>query len=864
LIGLFFAVLNFERQAEMIGRIMINNTVQVRIITIVSIILLFFTAGLLYMKTSFDAHINQIIEGEAAHQSRVLNRVIEFQKASLNSYVFDYTYWDDMVTIVEKRNTDLAALNIDPSMQSYNIQAVWVYDTSFSPIYFTNQDSGYLISKDINSCFNLRKVVTDTTFKHFYYAFEHVLIEFSIAPIQPSIDLTRIMPARGYFIAARFWDTSYLDQLSRITDSYIKTNNSTHKGSAFLFEKQSGSIIIDIPLCSWNGDTISFLESTDQKDFIRYFVRSANSLFILAVIAIIFIFGVVTILITSWFGRPLSRISKSLKDQDTILIDKLRNENNEFGRIAAMLSESFKQKMALQDEIIMRISVEDALKESEAKLRSIIETSPVIFWSMSIDFSNIYFVSHAAETMTGYGFSEIEAAFKKWMKAILTPETYTQFQGHLSELLSTKKSCGFECQFTHKNGSVRNASIILTPAINKNNEVYRIDGLAIDITERVALINKILQSEKMASVGLLAAGVAHEFNNLLCAIRGNIELLNGHCLLCNSCNENIKDATNACDRTGTLVESLLSFSRSDTEGQSDVDISHIIKSTIKLIEKEITRSGIDLIIDLKEIPIIRGIPGQIQQVIFNIMRNAIQAVSHNGQISIVAFHDDKNIFVQITDRGPGIEPQNIEKIFDPFFSTKGAWGKDKIPGTGLGLSISRNIIRNHQGDITVKSSVEKGTAFTISLPITIPHSLNAQTESSINGTAILLYEFDLLQANKFNEIIASAGGKTTISIWSDEAADLLSQNHYDCIIIDLGNPAMGDMVKLFDLLSAKYPNLPILIFGEIVIKYQYMEYIKIAKTILTKPILPATLIEAIQDCRNPNRTDVIPPAKINS
>jgi PAS domain S-box-containing protein len=844
----------------MIGGAMIKNTVQMRIIIIVSIILMFFTAGLIYMKVSFDAHINQIIKGEAYHQMRVLDRVIELQNSSINSYVFDYTYWDDMVAIAEKRNTDLAALNINPSMESFNVQAVWVYDTSFNFIYYAGKDSVHSISKDISSYFNLREVVCDTAFRHFYHVFKDVLIEFSIAPIQPSIDLARVMPARGYYIAARFWDTRYLDQLSQMTDSYIKTNTNPRDGSAFRFDKQSGSIIIEIPLCSWNGDTTSFLESTDQKDFIRYFVRSANSLFILAVITIIFIFGVVTLLITGWFGRPLSRISKSLMDQDTILIDKLRHENNEFGRISAMLFESFKQKAALQGEINIRINVENALKESEAKLRSIIETSPVIFWSMSTDFHKVYFISHAAEIMTGYNYDEIKMGFENRMKVLFTPDTYIQFQGHLSELLSTKRSCGFECPYKHKNGSDKIASIILTPALDENGEVYRIDGLAIDITERMALINTILQSEKMASIGLLAAGVAHEFNNLLCAIRGNIELLNGHCLLCNSCSENIMDATNACDRAGTLVESLLSFSRSDTQGQSDVDINHIIQSTIKLTEKEIVRSGIKLFTDLKYIPIIKGVPGQIQQVIFNIIRNAIQAVDHDGQISIIAYHDDMNIYIQIGDSGPGIKSQNIEKIFDPFFSTKGAWGKDKIPGTGLGLSISRNIIKSHQGDLTVSSSTEAGTVFTISLPITIPIKASKQVASNIDNTDILLFEFDSQEAMNFKEIITKAGGNSALSIWSDDAAELLSHKHYDCVIIDLNNPAMGDMVRLFDLLSANHPQLPIIIVGEKVVKYQYMEYTKTAKVILSKPISPAALIKAIQDCLNQNRSAVILPS----
>jgi PAS domain S-box-containing protein len=832
---------------------MIKNTVQVRIIIIISTILLFFTAAIVYMKISFNAHINQIISGEASHQLKVLTRILDIQKSSIDNYIFDYTYWDEMVEIVEKRDYNAAKLNIDPSMESYNVQAVWVYDSSLNLVYFAGDDSCNSNLGILNNYFNLHDVIQDTTFRHFFHYYDCGLLEFSMAPIQPSADLTRQTPARGYYIAARLWDKNYLQQLSGMTDSYMEINTDSCCALSYKFEKQTGSIIINFPICSWDGDTICYLESTDHKDFISYFVRSANSLFIMAAIAILFIFGVVTFLISNWFGKPLTRISKSLKEQNTFYIDSLKVENNEFGGIATMLIQSFEQKAALEAEVAMRTAAESALRESEEKLRSIIETSPVIFWSMSTDANKIYYLSRAIEVMTGYNISEIGTAYDKWAELILNSECISIFQSNLSELHAKKESVGFECEFRHQSGRNKIASVILTPALNDKGEISRIDGLAIDVTERVELVNKIMQSEKMAAVGLLAAGVAHEFNNMLCAIRGNIELLSGRCPICGSCEENIKDATHACDRASSLVDSLLSYSRADNQGQGNVDINHIIKSTIKLTEKEIERAKIELHLNLDDIPMVRGIPGQIQQVLFNIIRNAIQAIDHDGKISINSYSDNHNIYIQIIDNGAGIDPRDLPRIFDPFFSTKGAWGKNKSSGTGLGLSISRNIIRNHHGDISASVSENNGTIFTIHLPITEPVAITSQGSTKISGAKVLLYEFDLLQANNFNEIITSAGGTTSIAAWSDEAIDLITKNPHNCVIIDLSNPAMGDMVRLFDFLSSNMPKMQVIIISEKAIKYQFMEYTKTAKAILTKPIAPTDFVKAIQGCQTSNQ-----------
>ncbi|WP_342806426.1 ATP-binding protein [Alteromonas sp. M12] len=261
---------------------------------------------------------------------------------------------------------------------------------------------------------------------------------------------------------------------------------------------------------------------------------------------------------------------------------------------------------------------------------------------------------------------------------------------------------------------------------------------------------QLTQSAKMASIGQLAAGVAHEINNPIGFVKSNlssleqyidvyrqistqvatvfandtsqsvepskqklIDIVNNEDL--DFINEDAKDilseSVDGLDRITNIVKDLKQFSRADTEEKSWLDINDCIETTLKMVGNEL-KYHCEIHKDLGELPKIKMNFGKISQVLTNLLINAGQAIGEKGQITISTKVQNQDVVISVKDNGSGIAPDNLSKLFDPFFTTK-----DVGKGTGLGLSISYGIIQEHGGDISVTSKLNKGSCFTVTLPI---------------------------------------------------------------------------------------------------------------------------------------------------
>ncbi len=259
--------------------------------------------------------------------------------------------------------------------------------------------------------------------------------------------------------------------------------------------------------------------------------------------------------------------------------------------------------------------------------------------------------------------------------------------------------------------------------------------------------NQLLQSEKMASIGQLAAGVAHEINNPVGFIKSNFGSLQSYSqdfkqaiekyqalfkqmdnqdlikqaqaindeyeidFIIEDIDSLISESSEGINRVEEIVKSLKHFSRVDSNEWEEASVNEGIESTLKVVAHELKYVA-TIEKDYGELSNIQCLPMQVNQVIMNLLINASQAIKEDGKIGIVTKQEGDYVFVKITDNGQGIEEKNLIKIFDPFFTTKPIG-----EGTGLGLSLSFNIIQKHKGEMTVDSEVGKGTTFTIKLPI---------------------------------------------------------------------------------------------------------------------------------------------------
>jgi two-component system sensor histidine kinase PilS (NtrC family) len=230
-----------------------------------------------------------------------------------------------------------------------------------------------------------------------------------------------------------------------------------------------------------------------------------------------------------------------------------------------------------------------------------------------------------------------------------------------------------------------------------------------DLTEVKELEDRLRTSEKMALLGQLAAGLAHEIRNPLSAISGAIEILGGEVKPSGENLRLLRVATQEVERLNLLVEDFLLLTTQTQRFTTLVDIGEIIHETVELFSRTMRRSEIEVVMDVQKGIYIQADSYKLKQVVWNLLLNAMQAMPNGGKIVIESYLEHDNIVIKISDNGCGIDKEIIPRIFEPFFTTKEI-------GTGLGLAIVQKVIEGYNGKIDVTSSKGKGTTFVITLP----------------------------------------------------------------------------------------------------------------------------------------------------
>ena len=281
----------------------------------------------------------------------------------------------------------------------------------------------------------------------------------------------------------------------------------------------------------------------------------------------------------------------------------------------------------------------------------------------------------------------------------------------------------YKFRLTTRAGEQRTANIAIAPLLSRDFiSVGRII-LVDDITERVSLETQLAQADKLSSIGLLAAGVAHEINTPLAVISSYAQMLSKQLKGDARLGPVLDKITQQSFRAAEIANGLLNFSRTSTTEFRDTDLNLVIRDTLSLLDHQFKTAQIIVDLQLTEqLPPILGNPGKLQQVFLNLLLNAKEAMPGGGHLRVatqVAMPDGHDHYVAalVCDSGSGIEPENLKRIYDPFFTTKTTAKPGDRRGTGLGLSVSYGIIQEHAGKIHVESAIGAGTTFQLEFPL---------------------------------------------------------------------------------------------------------------------------------------------------
>ena len=443
---------------------------------------------------------------------------------------------------------------------------------------------------------------------------------------------------------------------------------------------------------------------------------------------------------------------------------------------------------------------ENALRESEERYHNLLEFANAGIIASEND--KIIQVNRKAEEIYGYSKDELLGH----SPSILTPEKYRKSHREILQRIvtsGTPEKMIFEEEGLKKDGSLLPVEISFTLTLKEKNLIIAVIR---DITERKEMEHRLLQSEKLRSLGELAGGVAHDFNNVLAAILGRVQLVRMQMGPAPEVKERRKTTSDlkksleiiekaALDGAET-IRRIQEFSRrrDDDKYFTEVDPNKVIDDALEFTKvrwkDEVQTTGTTICIrkEFSPLPTIAGSAPELREVITNLINNAIDAMPHGGTINIRTLMDNGQVVIKLRDTGIGIPSAIADRIFDPFFTTKGP------QSTGLGLSVSYGIINRHGGTVKLESVEGKGSTFTIQLPL-VEQKIKDENVTprylKIKRARILVIEDEDDVRELLEDILMSAGHEVVTASHGTQGITLFRECRFDMVFTDLGMPGIS-------------------------------------------------------------------------
>ena len=468
-------------------------------------------------------------------------------------------------------------------------------------------------------------------------------------------------------------------------------------------------------------------------------------------------------------------------------------------------------------DITERKQSREALEKSEERYHNLIE-----FANVGIIVSEKNTITHinrnAAEI---YGYSQGELIGQS--PSVLVPKKYREEH---RQLLKNHSGNAQEIKMIHEEEGMRKDGTTFPLEVSfalTNPQENTVIAVMRDITNRKEMEYKLLQSEKLKSLGELAGGVAHDFNNVLAAILGRVQLLKMQFNPPDGIQEQRKSMINLIKSLGVIekasfdgaetVRRIQEFARkrADDKDFAQIEINELLENSLEFTRmkwKDQTESKgitIDIQREFSQLAPTLGSASELREVFTNIINNAIDAMPEGGTLKITTCKEDDLIVINIADTGVGIPEGVVDRIFDPFYTTKG------VRSTGLGMSISYGIINRHKGTIGVESKENQGTTFTIKLPVIEECSSTKEKTKAMplaeRKARILIVEDEEEVRKLLSDILTSGEHQVEVAANGTQGLDIFERGSFDLVFTDLGMPDMSgwEVAKKIKAINGKVP-----------------------------------------------------------
>lgn len=512
----------------------------------------------------------------------------------------------------------------------------------------------------------------------------------------------------------------------------------------------------------------------------------------------------------------------------------------------------------------------EALRKSEARYRSLVAAAAQSVWTTSVD-GQVTEDQPSWRALTGQTWDEIRGW--GWFEAI-HPEDREQIQQAWAYALETKSLLSIEHRVRIASGEYRHFAVRAVPIIDEAGNVYEWVGTHTDITDQKRTSEELKKAEtqlrhsqRMEAVGRLAGGVAHDFNNLLMVISGYADLAANKLGKTHAVYRFLEEIRQASRSASGVTRQLLAFSRKQDQQLKSLNLTDVVTHLHKLLGRVIGEDIQFITLLANDTALVLADQTQIEQVVLNLVVNARDAMPSGGTLTLQTKNVIQTSEVQtlhftvppgnyvgliVTDTGCGMDEVILERIYEPFFTTK-----DAHKGTGLGLSTVYGIVQQSNGYILVESQPGNGTTFTVLLPQTPGLEYQSTTEepgiqADSGNTTVLVVEDEDSVRTMVREVL-TLWGYSVLEATSGESAMKLIDQHHAAISLVLTDVVMSGMsgVNLVQHIQEKYPALKVLFMsGYIADASQAVGVVSQLDNFISKPFTPLTLVKAIQGVLN--------------